>query len=438
MKYQFVLKPTGWKINVALVLVALGGGVFTTYSLLQQQSARNIPPATSTSVPIANKMVAALGYLEPQGEVVEIATPSSNESERVKQLFVKLGDKVKTGQVIATLDSYDSKLAELQIAQEQLKVAQANLAQVRAGTKKGDILAQQAKFQQTKAELLGQVNVQKATIANLEAELQGEQNAQQATIERWQAELNNAQSDCSRYQSLYKEGGVSEQTRDNNCLKEETNQRQLQEAEANLNRIVNSRGKQIEEAEANLNRAISTQQSQIESARATLKAIAEVRLVDVGVSNAELQEAVANVQKAKADLANAYIKAPQGGRILKIHTFPGESVDDQGIVELGQTDRMYVRAEVYESDITKVRIGQRVKIATSGLYGITEDIQGTVAEIGLEIGKKDVLNTDPVADVDARVVEVKIRLDPQDSQQVSGLTNLQVKVVIDTSTNARK
>lgn len=42
------------------------------------------------------------------------------------------------------------------------------------------------------------------------------------------------------------------------------------------------------------------------------------------------------------------------------------------------------------------------------------------------------LDTDPVADVDARVVEVKIRLHPEDSQKVANLTNLQVNVVIET------
>jgi HlyD family secretion protein len=99
---------------------------------------------------------------------------------------------------------------------------------------------------------------------------------------------------------------------------------------------------------------------------------------------------------------------------------------------------MYVRAEVYETDITKVRIGQRAKIQSDGIYGILGDLQGTVAEIGLSIGKKDVLGTDPVADVDARVVEVKICLDSKDSQQVAGLTNLQVKAVINTVTSTRQ
>jgi HlyD family secretion protein len=49
------------------------------------------------------------------------------------------------------------------------------------------------------------------------------------------------------------------------------------------------------------------------------------------------------------------------------------------------------------------------------------------------VGRQNVLGTDPVADADARVVEVKIRLTPESSTQVSGLSNLEVTVVIEDS-----
>jgi HlyD family secretion protein len=88
---------------------------------------------------------------------------------------------------------------------------------------------------------------------------------------------------------------------------------------------------------------------------------------------------------------------------------------------------MYVVAEVYETDIGKVHIGQRATIQSATIGGT---LQGTVVEKGWKIAKKDVLNTDPASDVDARVVEVKISLDPADSQRVAGLTNLQVDVTI--------
>ena len=68
--------------------------------------------------------------------------------------------------------------------------------------------------------------------------------------------------------------------------------------------------------------------------------------------------------------------------------------------------------------------------------GVVSPLTGIVDEIGLQVGKQDVLGTDPVADADARVVEVKIRLNSEDSQQVAGLTNLKVNVIINTSTVA--
>jgi HlyD family secretion protein len=164
--------------------------------------------------------------------------------------------------------------------------------------------------------------------------------------------------------------------------------------------------------------------------QALLNAVEEVRPVDVQIAQAELQSAKASVKRAQADLNLAYVRAPKMGQILKIHTWPGEIVDNAGIVDLGQTDQMYVTAEVYETDISRVRIGQKVAIKSDGIVG---DLQGAVDEVGLQIGQKDVLGTDPVADADARVVEVKIRINPGESTKIANLTNLQVSVIIDTS-----
>jgi ABC exporter DevB family membrane fusion protein len=166
-----------------------------------------------------------------------------------------------------------------------------------------------------------------------------------------------------------------------------------------------------------------------------LNAVAEVRPVDVQIAQAEVQEAQATIKRAQAELDLAYVRSPKEGQILKIHTWPGELVDREGIVELGQTDQMYVTAEVYETDISKVRLGQKATIKSNGILG---DLQGTVDEIGLKIGQKDVLGTDPVADADARVVEVKIRLNANDSQKIANFTNLQVNVIINTSNSQAK
>jgi HlyD family secretion protein len=111
-----------------------------------------------------------------------------------------------------------------------------------------------------------------------------------------------------------------------------------------------------------------------------------------------------------------------------VHTRDGERVGPDGILELGRTDDMYAVAEVYESDIQYVRLGQRATVA-SAAFG--RPLHGSVARIGLKVGKMDALGTDPAARTDARVVEVEIRLDPEDAAAAAALTNLQVEVELE-------
>lgn len=48
-----------------------------------------------------------------------------------------------------------------------------------------------------------------------------------------------------------------------------------------------------------------------------------------------------------------------------------------------------------------------------------------------KIERQQVVNTDPTANIDAKVVEVKVKLDKESSQRVAGLTNLLVNVQIE-------
>jgi HlyD family secretion protein len=84
---------------------------------------------------------------------------------------------------------------------------------------------------------------------------------------------------------------------------------------------------------------------------------------------------------------------------------------------------MYAVAEVYETDVGRVRVGQRATIESPAL---PRALTGSVERIGLRIGRQDVLDTDPVADVDARVVEVEVKLD--DPEPAARFTNLRVDV----------
>lgn len=374
-------------ILVGLVLI-LGGATVHRLVTTDDTSTK-----VTTSVMPEIKTVTALGRIEPEGEIIEVSVSSAAEGNRIEELLVRQGDTIERGDVIAIIDSRDRLEAALNQAEEQVQVAEANLAKIKAGAKTGEIQAQEA------------------AIARIKTETANNITAQQATVSRIEAELNNARTEYQRYQQLYRDGAISASEKDSKYLALATAQEQLAEAQANLSRLKSSQREQIAEAKATLNK------------------IAEVRPVDVAVAEAEVRQAQAAVKTAQAELERAYIKSPQAGRVIKIMTRPGEAVSSgEGVIRIGQTNQMYAVAEVYESDITKVRLGQQATVTSNAL---SQQLTGTVESIGLEIERQEVVNTDPTANIDAKVVEVKVKLDEESSQRVAGLTNLLVNVKID-------
>lgn len=355
------------------------------------QSTSTPPQPEIVSEPVI-KTVTALGRLQPKGEVIRLSAPTSNSGNRVDRLLVEEGSQVKAGEVIAILDNHDVLQAALAQTQKDVTVAQAQLAITQAGAKQGEIASQQAE------------------IERLEAQRQGDINSQQSKIARLAAEARNARTEYQRYQELYQNGAISASSRDSRRLTLETAQKSLQEAQAELQRTK------------------STLASELNAARATLNKITEVRPVDIAYDRAEVDKAVAARDRAKAELEQAIVRSPVNGEVLYIHTRAGEVISSDGIVEIGQTGQMEVVAEVYQSDVNKVRNGQKVRVSSDSLTG---ELTGTVIQIGSQVRRQQTVNTDPSTNIDSRVVEVHIALDAVSSQKAAKFTNLQVKVVIE-------
>jgi HlyD family secretion protein len=371
--------------GVALVAAIAGGLYLNRQAQISQQLSQN------AATPLIVTTVTALGRLEPQGEIVKLAAATSTQENRISKLLVKEGDRVKAGQVIAILASRDRLQAALNQAQRDVQVVQARLAQVEAGAKTGAVGAQEAEITRLGAN-------QSAAIAS-----------QRANVERLAAEVQNAQIEAQRYQSLSNQGAISNSQRDSKQLVLATAQRSLQQAESELTRLE------------------TTMRPELDRAIATLDQISEVRPVDVDVLVAELDRAIASVQQAEANLEQTYVRAPQDGVVMDIHTRAGEVISSNGIVEIGQIDRMYAIAEVYQSDIQKIRLGQSV-LCTS--EAIPEKLKGTVERIDRKVRRQSVINTDPSKNIDDRVIEVHIKLDRASSQIAANFTNLQVQVEI--------
>lgn len=401
-------------------------GTTATYSLklTQDQStpiSNSDNSATPTPLPTINS-ITALGRIEPWGEVIKVAASPNLGGAKLQQILVKEGDKIKTNQIIAVLDSYYRKKTAVITAQQTLQLAQANLSLVKAGAKKGEIIAQEAEIQRLQSQLQGEVSQQQENLRRLQYQGEGEQREQIARINQVNNELIIAQADLKRYEELYQGGAISKLVLDQYRLKVAVNQQQLNQEKATLDRLISTRKQEIREAQAQLQQTVNTLNRQILSARGILNKIAEVRPLDVNIAQAQVNQAKAQLMQTEADLELSYIRSPLDGQVLKINSQSGELVkSDEGLADIGVVDRMMVIAEVYESDISKVKTGQKAEITSeSGSFSGT--LRGQVAEIGREIGKKEVLETDPASDVDVRVIEVKILLDPPSSQQVAHLT----------------
>ncbi len=387
---QLNQKSRRWLI--ALTAVILGASGFTVWQVRQFQAAQREEAAQVERV-VEPPVVTALGRLEPQGELVNLTAPTSTQESRVEQVLVEVGDRVNPGEVIAVLDGRDRLSATLQKAEQQVDIARAKLAQVQAGAKSGEIQAQQAEISRLEAAQVGDVEVQQAMIARLEAE------------------VNNAELEYQRYETLYQRGAISASERDARQLNYTTAQRRLEEAIAGLSRIQ------------------STGQRQLEQAEATLDRIGEVRPVDVNLAEAEVRSAQASVAEAQANLDQVEVKSSTAGQVIELHVRPGEKISEEGIATVGETSQMMVVAEVYQDSIAKVKPGQTVKITTPVL---SEALFGTVERVGLQVERQDVINEDPAANIDAKVVEVYVRLDDEANEKVSELTNLQVTATIQT------
>jgi HlyD family secretion protein len=369
---------------IAIALSLLGVSIWFVLGRSSNNSAQtSSAPVNSSTTKEQTRAISALGRLEPQGEVVKVASPSALGTSRIVKLLVKEGDTVKEGQVIAILDSYDRSVAALLQAQSQAQESERSLAKVRAGAKSGDIVAQE-----------GNVLSAAANIKSVEA-----------NATRIRSELEIAGRDYNRFLQVYKEGAVSQTLLDTYRLKVENLQGQLLQSE-----------QQVQQA-----------QFQLRQSQGLLSSVKEVRPTDVQLAEAQLQTAIVNVKRAEVDLDLSQVRAPLAGQIIKVNSKTGEVVSQtNGVVEIGNTTQMYVVAEIYETDIGKIKVGQKANIQSEAFEG---EITGKVDRIGLRIAKNDVLGTDPAAKTDVRIIEVKIKLD--NSQKVSALTNLQVRVKVE-------
>jgi ABC exporter DevB family membrane fusion protein len=201
-----------------------------------------------------------------------------------------------------------------------------------------------------------------------------------SNVRAQQAVVNNAKAEADRYEKLFAAGVVS---------KEETERY----------------AREYEVARANYQEAVEHHSLVDDKAREEDEALAEANLQ---LSKAQLQEARARYEKT-------LIKSPLDGIVLRKHHRNGESVSNSStvpdpVLTIGDTKVLRVRVDVDETEVSKVRVGQKAYV-TADAYG-DRKFWGHVVRVGEQLGRKNVRTDEPTERVDTKILETLVELDP--------------------------
>ncbi len=333
-----------------------------------------LQPGAGTDTPIA----VAIQKVTSQ-EVVAVVSEGD---------VVALGRIIPRGDVVSIATpsgAGDARIAEIRVA-------------VGDQVESGDILAVLDNLPQLEslvASAQATIAVREAALAQTRAAIEASRAEVRAGLERAETTAAAAQSDLARVTSLFERGVATRSVLDDAIAR------------------ASEAGRDVERNIATLSRYATG---------------ADVVQADIALAVANLDAAKAELARVTLDVERAYVRAPQQSMVLNVNAQPGERPGTAGIVDLGDTAQMTVEAEVYQTLIQRVAIGDPVTVSADAL---AQDLTGVVAAIGLEIGRQSITSDDPAANTDARVVDVIITLDPASSTRAKTFTNLETVVRID-------
>ena len=348
----------------------LGGTVYVLQNFViakipQTQNKLLTAPVKKQNLTIT---VSANGTIQPERTV----NLSPKNAGILKKLLVNEGDLVKKGQIIAYMDDLNLQ-GELIQSRAKLASAEANFKKLKSGNRPEDIIQAQAQLEESQA------NLRKLISGNRREDItQAEARLKQAKLA-----FNQADEEFERNKKLYKIGGISRQSFRNYQTKRDTSMLQLQESQQALAlKKSGTRREDIKQAEA-----------QVKQLQQALK-LAQIgaRKEDIEQAEAEVNSARGSLKTIQARIYDTIIRAPFNGLIAKKYAEPGSFVTpttsgsaissalSSSILSLTSTNQ--VVANVAESSISKIRVGQRVKISVDAYPG--KQFEGKVSQIAAE------------------------------------------------------
>lgn len=397
------------RLTAMLVLVGLAfaGGMLIGPRLLSGSADRTVSKSPRDTSPpggagpsrdegdslVAADSIHALGRVEPEGGLYPVGVPAG---ARVLQFLVTQGQAVEGGDELAKIEGYAERQGQIKLIETELAEAD---EQLKAEDDHVAVLEREA-------------GLEKEMIRACEPL---EREAQQANINLLTEKLKGSEKDYDDLAALHRDrrASVSDQELQRQWLLVLQDRTALNAAKVDFEKYKRGQELRLRKVDLALQKGKSASQ--------------QVRLA---VHKKSLTQQLA---LAREQLKQTVIQAPRAGRVLMLLAKPGEVPGPKPILQLGDTRRMYVIAEVDEDQIPLVKEGQKATIHYHGLKPRT--YTGVVESQALMVKKNDLLGLDPAASAYARVVEVKIKVD-EPCDDLRDLTNAQVRVEIHTTNPA--
>ncbi len=322
---------------------------------------------------------------------------SFNSSGVVKTIKVKVGDKVKAGQVLATLDQASAQAA-LTSARGALAAANANYQKILDGASNEDVALSQIALDQTK---LTQETLVKNAYQNLLNSAPGAipEDGTSGYVAPTISGTYSLGKEGMIKMSLYSSSGgtsfmLSGLVQGTGLVDSITPQpignsglyiKFPANAYAVTNWDIEIPNKQAANYLANYNAyqlAISQSKSAIDQSAAALALKkSKARPSDIDLAQANIISAQGQVEQATAQYNNTLITAPLDGTITSIDTKQGELASAmKEVIVLQDVSNIYLEANVNEANIASLAIGMPIDI-TYDAFGSDKIFKGNITKI---------------------------------------------------------
>jgi membrane fusion protein, heavy metal efflux system len=368
------------------------------------------------SEPLAGALITT-GQVRPNPN--RAVTVNARVAGRVVSVGVTPGDQIPAGRVVAVIDS-----AEIAEAQATLQRGRADLLQAEAGHSRARSQVAEAQAELSKSQADAElargkaVNLRKALerqkqLASAGAFSQGPVEAARSAVAEAEGELKQAQTAQANLEAQARrmDQGVGE------GLVARKDLEAAQSAVSQGRTRVATAGRQLEIAQAALSREERIQREGLRNAREVQQAEAEYEAGQLAARSAEavvksqaraLEAARSRAREDETAIARAQatiraalnslhvlgaspgggsritLTAPIGGEVESRPVNAGQSVAaGEVLATVLNTDSVWVESDVFEKDLPRVRVGQRVTITADAVPGRT--FTGTVNYVGAEV-----------------------------------------------------